>query len=71
MSSFGSMGTLTEEDLKDTLGGSSTVLYPPEGSCGGGGVSFMKTSDLPGPSGRPYYGDANKYRIAGRHYATN
>lgn len=70
MSSFGSMGILTEKDLKDTLGGGSTVLYPQEGG-GGGGIGFLKTSDLPGPSGRPYYGNANKYRLAGRHYATN
>lgn len=69
MSSFGSMGTLTEEDLKDTLGGSSTFLYPQEG--GGGGGNVFTISSLPGPSGRPYYGNANKYRLAGRHYATN
>ena len=42
MSSFGSMGTLTEEDLKDTLGGSSTFLYPQEG---GGGLPYQAYRD--------------------------
>ncbi|MES5783916.1 hypothetical protein [Lacticaseibacillus rhamnosus] len=61
---------ITEHSLQSIVGGGMEKMEP-TGIGGLYGGNIFNVSDLPIPVGQPYYGSANQYRFAGRHYARN